>query len=244
MKCEELAKLCSTRLHGEQSPSNYHWKASACNLARGPGTTFVSRLVFVDCVRQLAKKRSKQKFRKRTQSRSQTSWLPSFPVPKPPPPEFKVEHTAAENSWPHSGVACLLGLNIECGGKGIGRGKNGWRGVLVIGAWLVTWKVSSNRQARVWRTKKNGRCPRRTCCVFSVPPDACGFSANAKRWPGEPKRGRRAPCRTCCTFTVQRDACGVNGIARHWPGEPTKQTATPGRACCALTVPPDARLVT
>ena len=108
------------------------------------------------------------------------------------------------------------------GGEGIGRGKSGWRGVLVIGAWLVTWKVSSNRQARVWRTKKNGRCPRRTCCVFTVPPDACGFSANAKRWPGEPKRGRRAPCRTCCTFTVQRDACGVNGIARHWPGEPTK----------------------
>ena len=59
MKCEELAKFCSTRLHGEQSPSNYHWNASACNLARGPGTTFVSRLVFVDCVRQLAKERSK-----------------------------------------------------------------------------------------------------------------------------------------------------------------------------------------
>ena len=92
----------------------------------------------------------------------------------------------------------------------------------MIGAWPVTWKVSSNRQARIWRTKKNGQCPRRTCCVFTVPPDACGFSANAKRWPGEPKRGRRAPCRTCCTFTVQRDACGVNGIARHWPGEPTK----------------------
>ena len=86
MKCEELAKFCSTRLHGEQSPSNYHWNASACNLARGPGTTFVSRLVFVDCVRQLAKKRSKLKFRKRTQSRSQTSWLPSFPIPKPPSP--------------------------------------------------------------------------------------------------------------------------------------------------------------
>ena len=56
IKCEELAKLCSTRLHGEQSPSNYHWKASACNLARAPETTFVWRLFFVGCVRQLAKK--------------------------------------------------------------------------------------------------------------------------------------------------------------------------------------------
>ena len=104
IKCEELAKLCSTRLHGEQSPSNYHWSASACNLARGPGTTFVSRLCFVDCVRQLAKKRSKQKFRKRTQSRSQTSWLPSFPIPKPPFPGIQ--------SRTHSGgdlVASLRG---------------------------------------------------------------------------------------------------------------------------------------
>ena len=30
---------------------------------------------------------------------------PSFPIPRPAPPEFKVERTAAENSWPHSWVA-------------------------------------------------------------------------------------------------------------------------------------------
>ena len=88
--------------------------------------------------------------------------------------------------------------------------------------------------------QKNGRCPRRTCCVFTVPPDACGFSANAKRWPCEPKHGQRPPCHTCRAFAVQRGACGVNAIASRWPGEP-KKTATPGRACCALTVPPDAR---
>ena len=70
--------------------------------------------------------------------------------------------------------------------------------------------------------KKIGRCPRRTCCVFTVPPDACGFSANAKRWPGEPKHGRRAPAAPAARLPCS-DACGVNAIARHWPGEPKKR---------------------
>ena len=72
----------------------------------------------------------------------------------PPSPEFKVEHTSTEISWPDCG-----GLNIECGGRGWGGARGGWlgegeangvrgQGVLVIGVWLVACRVPSGHHAR------------------------------------------------------------------------------------------------
>ena len=77
--------------------------------------------------------------------------------------------------------------------------------------------------------------PRRTCCVFTAPPDACGFSAIAKRWPGEPTK-RSAPRRACCVFTIPPGARSFSAIARRWPGEPQKNGRRPAApAVCLLS---------
>ena len=109
----------------------------------------------------------------------------------------------------------------------------------MIGAWPVTWKVSSNRKARVWRTKKTRSVPPPHLLRVYCPAGRVWLQRQRQALAWRTKARSARPCRTCCTFTVQRRVWRErNRQALAWR---TKKTATPGRACCALTVPPDAR---
>ena len=74
----------------------------------------------------------------------------------------------------------------------------------MIGAWPVTWKVSSNRKARVWRTKKTRPVPPPHLLRAYCPAGRVWLQRQRQALAWRTKTRSARPCRTCCTFTVQR----------------------------------------
>ena len=90
-----------TRLQKPHLGQRLHGEEGLCmQSSTWPRSHFCFETFFRRLRASAREKRSKQNYRKRAQGRSQTSWLPSFPIPQPLPPEFTVEHTPAANSWP------------------------------------------------------------------------------------------------------------------------------------------------